>query len=209
MADPVRPHGPDQIWITRKHLAALGVTTLAIAALTFFLGMRVGRSTAPPPPTAVVPGLTPDQLSQEQLEALLREVARQRGATDFQFPTELSAPASAPALQTAAPVEANPTQVGAPPDAAPPPEAAPSGTLPSGGWALQVGSYSSLDEANARLAELQTANLKAYRVAALVDGALVQRVRIGGYGSEQAARDAAPGLREAVGDAELTPVPAP
>ena len=55
MADLARNHTDRQIWITRSHLAALGITTLFIAILSFFIGLKMGQNQAGPATAATPP----------------------------------------------------------------------------------------------------------------------------------------------------------
>lgn len=167
---------PDQIWITRSHLLAIALTTLCIALLSFFLGMRAGRSMAGGGAAVGPPPLVADAARQEQLETLLRKVPGQGG--DFSFPKDL--PADIPPGSEVL---------------------APTGDVPTEGWAVQVGSFPTADEADARVAELAQKGLKAYRVAAMADGKRWFRVRVGGYANEAEANKAIPDLR-ALGGAE-------
>ena len=72
MADLARNHPDRQIWITRSHLAALGVTTLFIAILSFFIGLKMGQNQAGPATAAAPPPLLPDPEKEDALEELLR-----------------------------------------------------------------------------------------------------------------------------------------
>ena len=175
---------PDQIWITRSHLVAIGMTTLCVAILSFFIGMSVGRSSAG---GGGVPGPAPlvaDAGKQEQLETLLRKVPGQ--GDNFSFPKDLPAdvPPGAEVL-------------------------APKGDVPAGGWAVQIASFPTADEADARVAALAQAGLKAYRVAAIADGQRWFRVRVGGYATEADANKAIPDLKAQEGSEPLATTPAP
>ena len=204
---------PDQIWITRSHLLALAVTTGCIALLSFFLGVSVGRSSAGSGDgEAAEAPLVPDAAKQEDLEAVLRQAAqKQAPKDDFSFPADL------PADQVGQlPAETPLAEGGATSQAAAPPEApktepaeAPVGAVPSGGWAVQVGSYGSAAGADTRVQELTDAGLKAYRVTAVVDGHKAWQVRIGGYSAEAAAKEALPELRAQLGITDLSVTSAP
>lgn len=208
----------NQIWITRGHLAALGVATAAIAVLAFLVGLEVGRSGQPEPsegePAAAA--FLPDATDEEALEALLREVEQAQAELE-QAPAEPTVgfnrelAAEAPPLP---PDEPPPSAVVSelPParDLAPEPPAQPaSDDLPAEGWAVQVASYADQAEADARVEELRARDLSAYRVAALVSGQTWHRVRIGGYHSRDAAVAARQELSEALGADDLLVAPAP
>ena len=207
--------GPDQIWITRSHLLALAVTTGCIALLSFFLGVSVGRSSGGDGASGSgAAPLVPDVGQQENLEAVLRQAAhKQENSTDFSFQDDL------PTEQVGElPPETPPAEVGATSNAAAPVPAPsapvvaiepPSGAVPSGGYAVQVGAYGSAAGADTRVTELTEAGLKAYRVTAMVDGHKAWQVRIGGFSTEAAAKEALPGLRAQLGISDLKPTPAP
>lgn len=200
----------DQIWITRSHLMALGVATGCIALLSFFLGMKVGRSSASPGEEVRPPGLVADAARQEELEAVLREAARASPKQDLAFPGELpSDSVGAPPAEASEAGAEQATSVAPPPGQALPAAEAPVGDVPHGGWSVQVGTFASAAEADNRMAELKTGGLRAYRVATLVDGQNVWRLRLGGYKTQDEANGALPELRSRLGVSDLTVAPAP
>lgn len=200
----------DQIWITRNHLLALAVATTCIAVLAFFLGLKLGRSGAGPEEAARPPALTVDPVGQDELEAVLRKAARAQPTPDFSFPSELPKDTvTAPGGGGADPSAATATGATPPPEQVALSADAPVGNVPNGGWSVQIGIYASPAEADARMAELVAAELKPYRVAALVDGQNSWRVRIGGFASQKLAEEAVPALRSKLGLTSLDVVPAP
>lgn len=200
----------EQIWITRNHLLALAVATTCIALLAFFLGLKLGRSQLGPEEAARPPALTADAARQAELEAVLRQAARGTTPKDFSFPSELPADVVTPptgeavdptaAAATSAPPTAEQAALSAD---------APTGNVPHGGWSIQVGIYATPAEADQRMAELGEQELKPYRVAALSDGQSSWRVRIGGYGTKEAAESALPELQAKLNLTELSVVAAP
>ena len=200
--------------LTRSHLGALAVMTIAIAVLAFFLGFRLGRSTAPP---VTVDGgpvpLVPDAAGQKDLEALLREVEDAREEAGFAFPEALTGDGE----EVVGPEDAvvsndGPVQIDAPEDDAPeaPESEAITGEVPTDGWSVQISSHADPAEAEARVEALKESKLRAYRVAALVDGETWYRVRVGAYPTQEKASEAALTLRETLGgDAELIVSKAP
>ena len=92
MADLARNHTDRQIWITRSHLAALGITTLFIAILSFFIGLKMGQNQAGPATAATPPPLLPDPEKEDALEELLRQVEDSQAlvSADLSFPSALS-----------------------------------------------------------------------------------------------------------------------
>lgn len=199
----------DQIWLTRSHLGALAVMTLCIAGLAFFIGVEVGRRGAAPAEAAPAQPLTPDPGQAREMEALLREAAKAGAASELTFPTELPTGGVTPPV-TAESSEASVTTTVEPPvDGAPVPPDAPADGVPSGGWAVQIGSYGTVEAADARVTELRDATYAAYRVAVLVDGENTWRVRVGGYDTEKEAAEGAATLSTALGLRDLTVTRAP
>jgi len=207
MADFTRTSPPpDQIWMTRGHLAALAVATLAIAVLSFMVGLKVGRGSAPlTEPTAAPAGAAflPNAQDEDALEALLQEVERaqtdaaaEHSATEHRKRTDLSFNRSLSqqepdGAQPSPPAPTTSTQLLAPPISPPTPPAQPgSGDAPSSGWAVQIASYEDAAQATAHAATLSQDGLSAYTVAGLVDGVTWYRVRIGGYKTVDAANSA-------------------
>jgi len=144
--------------LTRGHLFALGAMSVALACLSFFLGITVAERGRPAaePVNGVVP-LVAAEVREGTLEMLLARVSEQQGA-DVSFPSEL---------------------VGA--------GAASESGVPTGGWSIQVAEYPDVESADRLVVELRAAEMQAYRVAALVDGHAVQRVRVSGYASREGA----------------------
>lgn len=200
----------DQIWITRSHLLALGVATLCIALLAFFLGLKLGRAGSGPEAAAAPPPLTADADRQAELEAVLRQAARAKPAEDFSFPKDLPADGvTAPGPEQASPEDASTTTVAPPVGQAIQSADAPVGKIPNGGWSVQIGVYATPTAADARMAELEQASLQPYRVAALVDGTNSWRVRLGGYKDRAEAEAALPELQKQLGLSDLSVAPAP
>lgn len=85
MAELQRAPSGDRIWITRGHLGALGVSTLAIAILSFLVGLELGRSgmiVDNAPGQAAQAAFLPEVADDQALELLLREVEQARRAED-------------------------------------------------------------------------------------------------------------------------------
>jgi len=200
-----------EIWITKGHLAALGTATLAIALLAFFVGIQVGRNQGEPTISATSETLLPNPEREDALEALLREVeSAQAAAPPLAFPETLAenTPPATPEPPEEEPVEtavkpAPETQAEPPP---PPPKSAP---VPKSGWSVQIASYESAADADARVAKLQEQKLKAYRVAALIRGSNWYRVKVGSYPSKDSAAKARENLARTLGTRDLMITEAP
>ncbi len=213
----------EQFWITRGQVGALAVTTAAVAVLTFFVGMMVGRGQALPPPAAdeVPSGLVAADVEADALTELLARVERAAAATvpaaraqpnegPLDFPDQLVAeeldldlPEKPPQVELPE-VLVEPEPAGVAPVA----PLEPADDAPESGWAVQVFSFPSPDEANAKVSELQDLDFAAYRVDALVKGATWYRVRIGPFSSKEAAAEAQAAINEQLGtwDSRVTTV---
>lgn len=168
------------IQLSRGHLFALGAMSVALAVLTFFLGYTVAERRRPA--NELPPELEPltaEEVRAGTLESLLARVSDQQRA-DLAFPGE---------LEQAGNVS--------------------EGGVPTGGWAIQVAEYPDADSAERLVAELRAAELPAYRAAALVDGHKVQRVRVSGYGTRDAALRELESVATRSGAAAPAVVPAP
>ncbi len=211
MADWVHTQNGREIWITRGHLAALGAATLAIALLAFFVGVQVGRTQVETPSIADHSTVLPDPDREDALEALLREVeSAQAAAPPLAFPETLT-DGDPPPVPEAPDAEDVTTEVRASPEATqtPPPDPPKTAPVPSSGWAVQIASYESASDADARVAKLQERELKAYRVAALIRGSNWYRVKVGPYETKDAAAKARINLARTLGTRDLMVTEAP
>ena len=166
--------------LTRGHLFALGAMSVALACLSFFLGLTVAeRSRAVAPAEGGVPPLVAEEVHAGTLETLLARVSQQQGA-QVSFPGELAGHGSL-------------SEDG----------------VPTGGWSIQVAEYADVVSAERLVGELRAAELKAYRAAALVDGRSVQRVRVSGYASREGALSAMESVASRAGASAPRVVAAP
>jgi DedD protein len=181
-------HARREIWITRGHLMALGTATFFIALLAFFIGIQVGRSQSEAPAAISDAALVPDADRQDALEALLLEVeSAQEEAPQLAF-NETLAQDNAPQPPVEAPPETPITTKIAPENPpTPPPPAPKDAPMPKSGWSIQVASYDTVADADARVKQLKARGLTAYRVGALIRGRQWYRVRIGGFEDKAAA----------------------
>lgn len=211
MADWVHTQNGREIWITRGHLAALGTATLAIALLAFFVGVQVGRNQSDAPNVAENTSVLPDPNREDALEALLREVeSAQAAAPPLAFPETLSE-GEAPEVPSEPEAEEVATDIrpAAEETQTPPPDPPKSAPVPSSGWSVQIASYESASDADARVAKLQERDLKAYRVAALIRGQNWYRVKVGPYPNKDAAAEARTDLARTLGTRDLMVTEAP
>jgi cell division septation protein DedD len=165
--------------LTRGHLLALGATSLTLAALTFLLGIEVGRQggEAPPPPEPA--GLVPKEVAEGQMEELISKVEASRGQP-LDFPSAIVAPPAAGA-----------------------------DGVPSSGWAIQVQAFPDEAGAQVLVEKLRAAGLPAYRISAVVEGHPEHRVRVAGFGSKDAASAELGRVAKAAEVSEGVVVPAP
>lgn len=211
MADWVHTQNGREIWITRGHLAALGTATLAIALLAFFVGVQVGRNQSDSPNMTENASILPDPNREDALEALLREVeSAQAAAPPLAFPETLSE-GEAPDVPSEPETEEVATEVRPAPEVTqtPPPDPPKSAPVPSSGWSVQIASYESASDADARVAKLQERDLDAYRVAALIRGQNWYRVKVGPYSNKDAAAKARTDLARTLGTRDLMVTEAP
>lgn len=170
---------PAPLTLTRGHVLALGALSLALAVLSFFLGVEVGRRQVPVAPPPAPAGLVPEEVKSGQIEELISKAESKQGAP-VDFPKALVAP----------------------PDGA-------NTALPTTGWAIQVAEFPDAASADALVAKLVAEKLAAYRVGAVVEGRAVQRVRVGGYATKDAATGSMPKVAETAGVPDGVVVPAP
>jgi len=225
-----RPRASNQLPLTRNQLYALGVVSLSMAFLAFFVGYQVGRGKVVAPPPPPVAKLVPDEVAQGDLEVLLAGVEHATaGSAPMGFPAELpraeekveppvlvdgAVPGEAPAPVEPPPPPPNPFPSEARPGTAALSGAAgavpaPSADIPTSGWAIQVGEVNAEADADRYVETLRAAELSAYKVVALVDGAWIWRVRVGGYSSKETAAANLAGVASKAGAAEATVIRAP
>ena len=177
------PAAPDDKFETRELSLAAPEDTPA--------GGVLGMDTAPPaaanpPPVAPVDPNAP-------LPTVTTPSATPAPATT-PAPTPAATPNPAPVAPVPAPAAAAPAPVAsAPPAAAPAPEPTkpvPPASVAGGNYALNVGTFTNLDNANALVARLRAAKLPVTAEAVRLNGGPAVRVRIGPY-AERAAAEAA------------------
>lgn len=152
---------------------------------------------------STTPSMSEGQVATVDLAESPVVAPRQDDGFDLSTPTSKPAPAtsapvaSAPAATTAESKPEPPKPVAATPSA---PVAAPATTL-TGGYAVNLGSYANLANADALVAQLKQHNLPAYAETVQVDGKPAKRVRLGPYaqrGQAESARLSAQQLRKDV-----------
>ncbi len=216
MAELVGSRGDRHIWMTRGHLAALGLMTICIAVLSFMVGLKVGRSEAPSSEPVATTTYLPDPADGDALETLLHEVERVRsdGAdtpTELGFPDELSGTEPTPPPAERAPPSDSTVvapAAGAAPEAPPPPEAE-GAQVPEDGWAVQIAALESATEADQLVTRLLDNGHEAYRTEALVRGTTWYRVRVGGFDSKEDAAEGQGVLSRELGRTDLLVARAP
>jgi cell division septation protein DedD len=183
---------------------ALGVITVSLALLAFFLGVMVGRgdgsSEGVAPSSQALVGADVQDDTITELLAKVEQAASRRTAraAEFSFPEELVA--SVPSVEVPKPATVSLQAVNVvSPDPGPPPapdevvepesgEAAEAKedrpSAPTRGWAIQVASYTNLGEADIRVSELESQGHGAWHVQGFAKGLNRYRVRIGPFLSE-------------------------
>jgi hypothetical protein len=207
--------GQREIWITQGHLWALALVMFFIGVLAFFVGLLYGRSQVgvPEDQTTVVT-LVPAEVEGDALDELLARLESlqvddpQDGALSFPGTLPEGEAFPLPVEQIEAPPEAAVVLPGR--DAPEPPDVGPeAGAVPSSGYAVQLASYVSVEEADAHLARLSELDIDGYRQAAMVRGETRHRVRVGGYRSRDAAVRGREDLVDQLGIADAIVVSAP
>lgn len=195
-----------ELVLTRGHLFALGALSLALAVLSFFVGLQLGRTDAPIATAPAVDPLVREEVRGGDLEVLLARVeAASRPHAELTFPEKLEeSDLIPPPVDPSAPVDPAVAAVVAPPVDPFPDDATPrvgeamvagvvrapapvEQQIPAGKWAVQVASRPDEADASVLVDTLRAAGLQAYRVPALVDGQALWRVRVGGYNSKEGA----------------------
>ncbi len=204
-----------EIWITQGHLWALALVMFFIGVLAFFVGLLYGRSQATPPEADVS---TQELVSEEIQGDALDELLARLESLDVEDPQDgaLSFPGTLPegeAFPVPEPTEAPPVEETVVLPGRDVPEApeggATAGDVPRSGWAVQLASYASTQEADAHIAELTEQGHDAYRQAAMVGGVTRHRVRVGGYSSRKAAERGRQELETQAGITDALVVQAP
>jgi len=201
---------PNPIIITKRHIVAVSITTLMLSLFTGIVGYQSGRKLHVGSEKDGVARLLPNVDEQASLEELLLEIEQTkhiRADNDYQFVNELQkdSPISIPdepnKITTETLVEANSGDIEIP-------EVAPN-PLPKSGWSLQVGSYPTLDEANAESERWTSRGQKPYIVTASIDGEIWYRVRLSGLSDKAQAEALNKTLQEQMNEFDYVVVRAP
>lgn len=212
MYAPPRVRGEDSIWLSRAQLTALGIMSISTAILAFFIGLELGQRKVPEPVVITQDiGLIPAEVESDALVELLAKVEQAAAKTAttteagvLSFPTALTeAEVSVLLPSPPAPGEGEELLVAAG-DAADAPPSDQIGSVPGPGYALQIATVESAEEAKAKVEAATTAGLKAFSVAALDEGVTRWHVRVGPYGDEKEANKAKAGVLITLGLAEAT-----
>lgn len=195
-----------QIWLTRPQVGALGATAIAVAALTFFVGLMLGRKTAPEAVAAAAPsGLISQEVQEDALPELLARVERSAARDDMRqltFPEELPADEPSDLVPEEAPDDLGDPAV-LPPGDAPADGVADGAGVPEEGWAVEVGSYDAADAADARVNTLVEDGMAAWRVESFEQGGGRWHVRVGTWSTKAEAAEALGDLRARLGQDDL------
>jgi hypothetical protein len=209
MSDLARRRNARDLWISRSHLAALGVGTAVLSATTFAVGfsLSAGRE-AERVPASLLSEVPDDRL----VELLARVEASEDplgGIASLTFPEDLSRvpepilPIGPPLPPGVGPVEPAAPAVSAPPiepiviHGAPPAFAPVSDPPPPGSFTAKVAEFEGAAGANravALRASLRAAGLEAWVATRLEGGVPRYRVAVGAYPDEASAAR----IREAI-----------
>lgn len=201
---------PNPLIITKRHIVAVSITTLMLSLFTGIVGYQSGRKLHMGSEKDSVASLLPNVDEQASLEELLLEIEQTkhiRSDNDYQFVNELQkdSPISIPAepnkITTETLVQSNSEEIEIPEVASTP--------LPTSGWSLQVGSYPTLDEANAESERWASQGQKPYIVTASIDGEVWYRVRLSGLTDKAQAEALNKTLQEQTNEFDYVVVRAP
>ena len=179
------PQRHERIYITRQHLVSLSFTTLGIAILTFALGYKVGYSKEISTDSSESSLLLPDIEKQQTLESLLRQIERtekKQENLDFSFPDENPRDIQIHIQDK----QEQSSQIVTSDEEIEKPQFMEQ-DIPTTGWSVQVGSYTTLEEAQDKIKMLQTSGHQAYYIVGLVNGENWYRVRVGGFATKNTA----------------------
>ena len=201
---------PNPLIITKRHIIAVSITTLMLSLFTGIVGYQSGRKLHMGTEKERGVTLLPNVDEQASLEELLLEIEQTkhiRSDNDYQFVNELQkdSPISIPVQPNKVTTE---TIIHADPEALEIPEVA-SNPLPTTGWALQVGSYPTLDEATQQTDTWSSQGQKPYIVTASVDGEVWYRVRLAGLSDKAQAETLNRTLQEKMNEFDYVVVRAP
>jgi len=164
----------------------IGAIVLVIAAVVFLPMLLSGQDEtvrvqidAPEPPEldpTPIARAAPVELSEPQQLPDIPPSIPTPDPIDPPRPSEPDVPPQ-PAVATAAPVA--PAVAPPPAPAAPAVPAAPAPAAPQGDWVVQLGSFSSVDNASGLAEKLRTQGYNAYTVPSQVDGKSITRVFVG------------------------------
>ncbi len=200
---------PNPLIITKRHIVAVSITTLMLSLFTGVVGYQSGRKLHTGSENASA-SLLPNVEEQASLEELLMEIEQSkhiRADSDYQFVYELqkntpiSIPEKPTTIQTETVVESDPAALEVPEVVQNP--------LPTSGWAIQVGSYPSVEEAQAEVVVWSERGQKPYVVTASVDGEVWYRVRLSGLSDKAQAAALQKTLQEQMNEFDYLVVHAP
>ena len=215
-----------EFWISTHQIASLSVMAIALTVLAFFIGVFIGRGQSNN--TAVVPidnSSTASLIGQDlENDTLTELLARVEAAAATRADTIATAPplrfseelvAEDMVVDIPEEVEEEDIEVEVlPASTTPEPPEVESAVetllanAPLEGWAVQVGSNPSLDDAVRRQEELLSMGIETYVVAALVGGNTWYRIRVGPFETRADASERKNGLLSELNqdDIIVTPV---
>ena len=196
--------------ITRSQISAIGLITLALVICTFALGYKTGIAQTKSNSINPKQNLLPYADEQASLEELIRQIESSSTlpAKDYIFHEELEAQRLPLGLSTDDQIFEK-TTIKSDKNLNPPTPDITKLNLPTSGWAIQIGSFPSLDEAEELIAYLAEKELESYYVVALINGKNWYRVRIGGYNSRALAEKAKSSLSTRLGGTDYLVQKAP
>ncbi len=202
---------PNPLLITKRHIIAVSITTLMLSLFAGVVGYQSGRklhidNNTSPSSISLLPNVA-EQASLEELLLEIEQTKNIRADRDYQFVSELqqdkpiAIPNAPETLNTETVVNADPDMLEIPEVVANP--------LPTSGWAIQVGSYPSIEESQQQVDKWTELGQKPYVVTASVDNEVWYRVRLAGLSDKAQAEALNKTLQEQMNEFDYIVVRAP
>ena len=193
------------LWISYGHLWAMGAGTVLLVGISFGLGFTVGRGDGAARAAATSTAMPTDDGALVQLLARLDANSRPHGGVEaLTFPEALTGQAAPTVPQTPdLPAGASSATVPADPTA-PLPQG---DVIPGGKYTIQVGVYSSVEQAGLLRNDLRAHQIDAWVRTERIDGHPRVQVDVGGYADEAAATTALTGFGGELPSAQVVALP--
>ena len=190
MGELARRRSGRDIWISRGHVWAVSAGAAVAAVLAFGVGFASGRASAPQETVDVqsFASSVPDEALVELLARVEAGAARDGGIEELTFPDALRGHIAGPT--SAAPAAGAASEAVAQVAAGEPPELHADPPAQQGHFVILVERFRDVLDARSLRDDLREAGLPTWVGVQRVDGALVYKVSVGGYGRRSSAEQA-------------------